>query len=283
MKPTSGPLFRGALFVILALLIPAGLTACGGSDDSDDPQTLSFTASSEDAGVKVSGPSTAESGPTEISLQNDAKDEGDLQLVKVADDQTIEETIKGIDNWFKGQPLPDWISFPGGVGTTPAGESQTVTQVLEPGTYYGFGTEGDPTAELAATFKVTGDSSDDSVEADESVSAFDYGFKTEGLKTGENEVLFENTGQQPHHMIYAPIVGDATLDDVKTALKEEEGPPPVDEKQTKSTAVLEGGDSQVVKLDFAKPGRYALICFISDRDGGPPHALKGMVAEVDVK
>jgi hypothetical protein len=36
-----------------------------------------------------------------------------------------------------------------------------------------------------------------------------------------------------------------------------------------------------VNLDL-KPGRYAFYCFISDRQGGPPHAVKGMVAEVEV-
>ena len=32
-----------------------------------------------------------------------------------------------------------------------------------------------------------------------------------------------------------------------------------------------------------KKGNYALTCFISDREGGPPHALKGMVAETTVE
>ena len=31
------------------------------------------------------------------------------------------------------------------------------------------------------------------------------------------------------------------------------------------------------------PGRYAAYCFITDRDGGKPHALKGMVDEFEVE
>jgi hypothetical protein len=46
--------------------------------------------------------------------------------------------------------------------------------------------------------------------------------------------------------------------------------------------VIEGGEGQLVTLDL-EPGRYALYCFISDRQGGPPHALKGMVDEVEVE
>ena len=46
--------------------------------------------------------------------------------------------------------------------------------------------------------------------------------------------------------------------------------------------MIEGGEGQLVTLDL-KPGRYALYCFITDREGGPPHALKGMVDEVEVE
>ena len=46
--------------------------------------------------------------------------------------------------------------------------------------------------------------------------------------------------------------------------------------------MLEGGEGQLVTLDL-KPGRYVLFCFITDRQGGPPHALKGMVDEVEVE
>ena len=45
--------------------------------------------------------------------------------------------------------------------------------------------------------------------------------------------------------------------------------------------MLEGGESQLVTLNL-KPGKYVLYCFISDRQGGPPHALQGMVDEVEV-
>jgi hypothetical protein len=47
--------------------------------------------------------------------------------------------------------------------------------------------------------------------------------------------------------------------------------------------VAEGGLKQVVELELPKAGKYALICFVADRRGGPPHAAKGMVSEVAVK
>jgi hypothetical protein len=48
------------------------------------------------------------------------------------------------------------------------------------------------------------------------------------------------------------------------------------------TAALEGGDSQIAELNLTS-GKYAFICFISNRGGGPPHAAMGMIKEVVVE
>lgn len=265
------------------MLVSFGLTACGGSDDPSEPQSLAFTAAPEGDGVKVTGPTTAESGLAGISFQNDGDKESDLQLIRTEGDESVDDAVEATKSAIKGDPVPDWLLLAGGVGATAADESQSVTQVLEPGTYYAFDTSGQPNSEFAATIEVDGDAFDETVEADAEISAFEYGFETDGLTTGMNQILFKNTGAQPHHIIYAPIVGDATVADLEESIKSESGPPPIDEKKVKSTAVLEGGTDQLIDVDFAEPGRYALICFISDRQGGPPHALKGMIAEVDVE
>ena len=60
--------------------------------------------------------------------------------------------------------------------------------------------------------------------------------------------------------------------------KSESGPPPIIEDKTVSTGILDGGRSQVVELELQK-GPYAIVCFVADRKGGPPHAFKGMVSE----
>ena len=46
--------------------------------------------------------------------------------------------------------------------------------------------------------------------------------------------------------------------------------------------MLDGGREQVVDLELRK-GAYALVCFVPDRKGGPPHAFKGMVSETVVE
>jgi hypothetical protein len=272
---------QAILACAVAALVAIALVACG----DDEEQSLTYTASGEGKASKIEGPTSAETGLAEITLRNESKGEADLQLIRVETGRTAEEAIEGLEKAMKGQPFPDWFFAGGGVGTIPAGESQTVTQVLKPGTYYAFnteGSEGPPDAKSVPALEVTGEESSDEVAGDETVTAIEYGFEAEELPSGEVEIDFENGGAQPHHIIAAPLKGDATADDVEQAIKSEKGQPPIDEEGTQNTAVLEGGEGQVVTLDL-KPGRYALLCFISDRQGGPPHALKGMVDEVEVK
>ena len=188
----------GATVAIVALAA-TGLVACG--DDGGNAQTLTFNV----ADKSITGPTSADPGEAEITLTNDGKEEADLQLFRIEGQHSAAEVGQALGGAIRGQALPDWFFAGGGVGTTPAGESLTVTQVLEPGTYYAFntGTEGPPDPESAPAVEVTGDPSDDELsDTDATVRTIDYGFETEGdLQVGENEVTFENAGAQPHHVI----------------------------------------------------------------------------------
>lgn len=279
MRPRTS---RAVASVLAAVLAVALLTACG--DDTDDAQTLTFSIAEQGKGSRITGPQSAETGVAEITLQNNnRKREADLQLLRVEGNHSAEEVVEGLEKAMKGQPFPEWFFGGGGVGTTSAGQSGTVTQVFEPGTYYAIDTEGSlPSPKSLAAIEVSGEVSDEEVEADATVSAFEYGFKAEGLSSGKTEIAFENSGAQPHHLLISEITGNKTADDVEQSFESDKGPPPLNEKNSQSTAVIEGGETQLVTLDL-KPGRYALYCFITDRQGGKPHALKGMVDEVEVE
>lgn len=260
------------------------LVACG---DEEEAQTLTLTLSGKGNAAKFTVPDSAETGLAEITFRNDGKGDSDLQLIRVEGDHSPQEVVDGLGKATKGQAFPEWFFAGGGVGPTPPGESRTVTQVLEPGTYYAFDTEGsegppDPKSAAAASFEVSGEESDEEVEADGTISAFEYGFEGDGLSSDQTEILFENSGDEPHHIVYSPLEDGTTVEDIEEFFKTEKGPFPLNEKETRNTAVIEGGESQLVTLDL-KPGRYALLCFISDRQGGKPHALEGMVEEVEVE
>ena len=278
MRPKSSRFKRRASILGAMVFAAAALAACG--DDSDDEQGLGFSLTK--SGV-VSGPSSAEAGRTEITLDNKGDSEGDLQLIRTEGDRSVAEVVSAFEDASNGKPFPDWFFGGGGVGATQAGKSATVTQVLQPGTYFAFNTETRPDEESISELEVTGDAGEETVEGDATVTAGEYVFQSDGpLPAGKAEIVFDNGGAQPHHLLASKLIGDATAEDVEGFFKTEKGAPPLEEKGSRATAVLEGGEAQLVNLNL-EPGRYALYCFISDRQGGPPHALKGMVDEVEVE
>jgi hypothetical protein len=167
-----------------------------------------------------------------------------------------------------------------------------VTEVLEPGTYYVLDTESaggseQPNARKGgvAKFEVTGEATGELPATDATITAKDYAFEATGVKAGKNRLTFENAGDELHHLIAVPIRKGATFAEVKklfSSNEEPKGPPPVDFENGLATAVIDSGQKQVAELEFKK-GKYALVCFITDREGGPPHVAKGMIDELDVE
>lgn len=277
MRPLTS---RVVASILAAALAATALTACG----DEDAQTLTFTLSGEGKSAKFTVPESAYAGLAEITFRNEGKGNSDLQLIRVEGDRSAEEVVKGLGEAMKGKPFPDWFFAGGGVGTVAPGKSRTATQILEPGAYYAFDTEGSkgpPDPKDVTMVEVSGEESEDEVEGDATVSGFEYGFEADGLSAG-SEIVFENKGTQPHHLLASPLIGDSTAKDVESFFETEKGKPPFREEGGQTTAVIEGGESQLLPLDL-KPGRYVLLCFISDRQGGPPHTFKGMVGEVEVE
>ena len=281
-----------ALALLSAVFALALLAACGDDDEDSgggEAQALQITVADKGKGQSaLEAPGTVEAGVVELTLRNNGERPHDAQLFRVAGNQSAEQTIAAVGKLLQGQGgFPEWLTAAGGVGATKPGQTGTVTQVLEPGTYYIGdieGTSGPPDPKTVPRLVVTGDAADAELpETEGTITARDYRFESEGLQTGENEVLFENAGAQPHHIIAAQIKPGSTIEDVRTFVKTEQGEPPIDEASSVVTAVLEGQTSQTVTLDLAKPGKYALLCFISDREGGPPHALLGMISEAEVE
>jgi hypothetical protein len=271
---------RIVLSAVLAAATVFALSACGGDEDE---QELTFELTGNGKSAQFSVPESAEPGKAVMTFSNKTDEGADMQLIRVEGDHSPEEVVEGLRAAMNGQPFPDWFRAGGGTAAVEPGESNTVTQVLEPGTYYAFDTEGGPPSANGLTgVEVSGDESDAEVDADTTVTASEYKFEADNLEAGRNEIDFKNAGAQPHHLLISPLKGDATAADVEEAFKSEKGPPPIEQKGTQQTAVIEGGESQLVDIDL-KPGRYVFYCFITDRQGGPPHALKGMVDEFEVE
>ena len=293
---TSRTTRAGRALAVLAAMATVAMASVACGDDDDGPggdggeaasvQTLEITA---DAKGALTVPATAPPGATEITLDNRGKGDAEAQLVRIEGDRSAEEVFSAVGKAISGKPWDRFFFASGGVGMTPPGESNSVTQELEAGgTYYVFNqSSGDrPRPADLHKLEIGGKEGPEMAETDGVISATEYAFAADGLSPGRSEVTFENAGGQPHHLLVGQLRTGATIAEAKRFLLsdragEGSGPFPPTGSEA-ATTVLEGGTSQVIELDL-KPGRYAFYCFISNREGGPPHVVEGMVSEVNVE
>lgn len=287
-------LSRVALALSVAAAVPVA-AACGDDDDDEaaqaQPTTLSITASEAGGNAgRYSGPTSVKAGLTRINFRNSSKAPMEAQLVRVDGDRTREELLKVIDaDDEEGRPIPAWLHATGGVGTIPPGSSSSSTQELRPGKYFVTDTGGDDEKRKATVSELTvedGEGGGELPQTEARVVAEEYSFRASGLKPGRNTITFDNVGKELHHIIAAPFTPGATRDDLRKFLQEEGeggGRPPLDFEKATATTVLDGKTKQVTELRLDRPGKYALLCFITDRRGGPPHVAKGMVTETTVR
>ena len=296
-----------SIFAAAAFLATVALVAGCGDDDTDTasnapptPVSFSITATAQGAKKKaLEFPATVKSGPVTMRMINSDTVPRSAQIVRMVGDHTVDEVLEIVNS--EDAKIPDWIQDGGGVPTVKPGRTGTVTQVLAPGRYAIWddeGGDGDAPSndELGAKgeFTVTGPASDAGLPSEPAtVTATDdevdgketYAFRFKGLKAGEHGVRFQNTGEELHHALFLPLAKGKTIDDAKQAFASEappKGPPPVDFANAVGTNVIDGGIEQNLTLDL-KAGRYAVVCFISDRDGGEPHVAKGMIEELTVE
>src|SRR5262245_50566419 len=265
-----------------------GLVACGDdSASSSQPESLTVTASEPSEGKYAFDlPDEVTGGTVTLTLKNEGAEPHELGLVKVADGTTAQQFVDDVLS-TEGAPIPEYvIGAPGGLGGVGPSASGTSTISLDEGTYVYFCNFGDPPHYQNGmlgefTVKDVGSTAplpDNAAEVD----ASEYKFDASGLKAGENTFTFANKGQQFHHLIAVKMNEGATLDDVAQALSSDAPPdnPPADFDNAQDLAVTGPGEAQSVTLTF-DAGSYVFLCFLSDREGGPPHFTKGMVTQVD--
>ena len=290
MRTTRNVPALGALALVAASLV---LAACGEDDDAEQaaaatPNKLAITASEAGKQSRLSVTRSVPAGLVTAELTNTGKVFHEAQLIRLDAGHTPDEALRVIAS--EGAPSPAWIHAAGGTGPAPPGGSSSATQRLRPGNYIvydaPFMNEGRGVQFGVATFKVDGQA--DGRELPKStakVEAYEYGFRASGLRTGNNTIEFSNTGEEPHHLIAAPYKSGATLAAVRRAFTRERSgaEQPLDFEHTSYTARIDGGTKQITELHLDKPGRYALLCFVSDREGGPPHVAQGMITEFTVR
>ena len=297
--------------IVAALAAGALVAGCGDDDDDEKtkpataaptPEAFEITATAEGKNKKaLEFPRTVKAGLVQLSLANNDTVPRSAQIVRVEGDHTVDDVLKIVN--ADAAKIPDWLQDGGGVSTVKPRKLGRAMQLLTPGKYVIWDDEGgdDEDApgndELGAKgeFTVTGPAVDAQLPRQPAtVTATDlgkgddkeYDFEFEGaLKPGTNSVRFENTGEELHHALFFPIAKGKTIEDVKKAFaseEEPEGPPPVDFRNAVGTVVIDGDIAQNITLEF-KAGKYAVVCFLSDRDGGKSHAEEGMIEELTIE
>lgn len=126
-------------------------------------------------------------------------------------------------------------------------------------------------ADLAAT----------DIESDGIVQAVDYGFEMPELEAGEHTLTFENTSdEQIHHGIFfefAEGVDEAAAREAFQALMSEEegagGEGGEEPEEVGFTYVFGPGMAGTFDVELQSGRTYGVVCFLQDREGGPPHAI----------
>jgi hypothetical protein len=294
--------------VVMALaVVPLGVAACGDDDSKTSDKApakavaTALAITTSDATGKrftTDAPTTIKGGLVELTFTNSGKGSHEAQLVRVDAGHTAKEAIDVVATEKPG--IPAWFHAAGGAGSTAPGETVKTTMNLPAGKYVMVDNDqqdGPPqsTRGALAEFEVT--AGDDgalpastatiTAATDESAKP-EHSFDVTGLKVGKNRLRLVDKGEQVHHAIMFPIAQGKTIADVKkffTTQGQPSGPPPIDFENGAGTAALDGDTEQVTDLVLRKAGTYAVVCFLTDKDGKDPkpHLASGMLTEVEVK
>jgi hypothetical protein len=279
--------------VLAALAASCSAAACG-DDGGDQPPAVTIETSDRGPNkVTMRAPRTVAAGLVEIELRNDGDTPHDAQLFRVDGDRTSADVV-GLLEQADSAPKPRWLHPAGGVAPIDPGETATVTQVLEPGTYYVTDTQERTIASGGhlinaarggvARLEVRGTSRDELPETAATITAREYGYDAEGFVAGENRVTFRNAGREFHQAVAFPVGDDVPYAEGKQEVlgrQQATGWVPVDAPDERATTVLEGGGEQIAELTL-DPGRYVLLCFVSDRAGGGPQWAIGMTRKLEI-
>jgi hypothetical protein len=269
------------------------IAGCGDSGSSDPTKVAVNVTENGQGDYTVAVPKEIEGGAVDLTLDN-SKNQAphDAQLVRLEGGHTYAEAAP-ILNSDRPQEIPDWIQGYGGIGETSPGQTGTTTVKLDEGHYVlQDDAENGAKAPPYTEFDVKDTNDADLPDTDAKVTAattdsgdpaHEYEWQTEGLKAGVNKITFDAQGDKALHvLVAAPINGNATIDQVAQELDSNGPPKSIDFEASNSTSVIDGGKQEVTTLDL-KPGRYAFICFLPDRDEpNKPHFKQGLLKEVTI-
>jgi hypothetical protein len=294
---------KSARIPLVAVLVAAlALGACGSKKKSESSGSGPTGASGANLDVSVTEagksarytvPKSVKGGLTTLTLSNKGKAPHSAQLARLEGGHTAQDALKVIG--AQSDKTPEWLRAEGGIGAVAPGQTANASLTLPPGKYIVVDEGGGPGSSAPpgyAEFSVAGTNPGSLPGTPTTITAANpskdkYRWDISGqLKSGTQQVTFVSKGKEALHLIGAfRLNGNASKAEIVKGLKAQAGKPPkfMDQTSFYSTAVIDGGKTQVTPLSFRSPGRWVLFCPISDREGGKPHFEQGLLEIVTVK
>ncbi|HEV8449533.1 MAG TPA: hypothetical protein VGQ44_22110 [Gemmatimonadaceae bacterium] len=269
--------------------------AAAASKASYDPVTHVAVVHTKD--FAFDAPDSVNAGWTTFHLMNDGPGIHHLQLVRIDSGKTTADVVTAMDAVLarKGPP-PAWLTLVAGPNApNPGAESDAIVN-LEPGNYALICLVDIPShvahfdKGMVRALKVTAATATPAAEptADVTIALADYKFDATGPLTtaGMHTFKVTNAGPQPHEIEILRYAPGKTMKDVGDFMTAAMGPnPPAGPPPADLIGGVSAGLPKQVSYFTANltPGKYVMLCFISDMKDGKPHVEHGMVREFEVK
>ena len=289
------------------IAVVAVLSACSTEDKTPRqnlaaaPNVVSLAATE----YAFEAPDTLPAGWTNFRLANRGQEVHYGHIVRLEPGRTVGELVDAYAEAIRTSgPRPKWVTRFGGPGGAAPGDSSSVTQYLEPGSYVWICPVEDSAGSphfAKGEYKPFVVTAVDGVAADRAagpeatlvVRLMDFSFALDSLvPAGRHTIRVENAGVEPHDLVMLKLAPGTTVADIVTALNPErarragqsgEPPPPLESLGTGAggIAAIAPGMESFFEADLS-PGEYVLVCMATAPDGRS-HIEHGMVKQIRIR
>lgn len=249
-------------------------------------------------------PDTIPAGWTNLRLANRGREVHYGHIVRLEPGRTVKELVDAYAEAIRTSgPRPKWVMRFGGPGGVFPGDSSSVTQYLEPGSYVWIcpieDNGGNPhfgKGEVKS-FVVTGSTgamADSAArpEASMVIGLMDFSFALDSsVPAGRHTIRVANAGKEPHDLVMVRLNPGKTVAELFAAMNPErarrpgqaaQAPPPLESLVTGAggIAAIASGMESFFDANLI-PGEYVLLCMATAPDGRS-HIEHGMVKQIRI-
>jgi hypothetical protein len=282
------------------------LSACStrGETPTDDAVTAPNVVRLAASEYAIDAPDTIPAGWTTLRLANRGKEIHYGHIVRLDSGRTVQELVDAYIKAIKTSgPRPKWVKRFGGPGGTWPGDSSSVTQYLEPGSYVWicpiedeagnphFGKGEVKPFVIAASNSAGGDAAKPKASAE--IRLMDFSFAVDSsLPAGRHTIRVQNAGVEPHDLVVMRLNPGKTVDELFAAMNPERArrpgqasapPPPLETLITGAGGVAAIGPGMESFFETnLTPGDYVLLCMATAPDG-KSHIEHGMIKQFRIQ